>query len=281
MKLQPSETELKQAHQFLSGIEIPKIPEVILALQKETSKQEPDLSKIGKIMSTDIALSGLVLKTVNSASFGISRQIESISQAVILLGLNTLKEVILVSAMRQSIGDSNPFQASLWKSAQGCALGAKALSFSVDGITQETAYLAGLFHDVGALIIEKRDSEYSKLYLKGLSRPISILDKEFNQYGTNHTVIGYLLAKHWKLPNEVCEAIYNSHIESLSEVEDSQTRALIAILQITEITSARLLHPDIEYSDEANKCIANGYLELAVDGDTLQEMLEKVGNGVW
>ena len=86
----PSKAELTQAFNFMKGTNIPAIPEAILALQQEIAKQEPDLSKIGEILASDIALSGMALKIINSASFGLSRKIDSISQATMLLGLNKI-----------------------------------------------------------------------------------------------------------------------------------------------------------------------------------------------
>ncbi len=223
----------------------------------------------------------MALKTINSASFGLSRKIDSISQATVLLGLNTLKEVILVSALKQTLGETTPFQTTIWRGAQGCALGAKALSFTIDGISSESAYIAGLFHDVGALIIEKRHPEYPALYKNGLANPISALANETLQYGTNHAVLGFLLAKHWKLPDKVCIAIYNSHIKFCSVIEDQEVRALISMIKITENTSAKMLFPGLEFSHEASSSLADGYMELIIDGDALEAMSEKVELGVW
>lgn len=277
----PSKEELTLAFNFMKGVEIPKIPEAVLALQQETAKREPDIKKIGEILALDIALSGMALKTINSASFGLRHQIDSISQATVLLGLNTLKEVILVSSLKQTLGEVTPFQTTIWRGAQGCALGAKALSFDIDGISPEAAYIAGLFHDVGALIIEKKHPEYPEIYKKGLAYPLSALEEENKRYGTNHAVIGYLLAKHWKLPDNVCITIYNSHINTSSVLDDQEIKAMISILKITENTSARMLYPGLEFSNEANNSLAEAYMELIVDVDALEAMTEKVGQGVW
>ncbi|MFT7675081.1 MAG: HD-like signal output (HDOD) protein [Gammaproteobacteria bacterium] len=276
MKYVPSEAELKQAFNFIKGVEIPKIPDIVLALQQEITKREPDVSKIGGLLATDIALSGIVLKTINSVSFGLSRKIESIPQACVLLGLNTINEVILGAALKQSVGEGNPFQTKIWRAAQGCALGAKAMSLNVEGVSPEEAYLAGLFHDAGALLMEKKHPEYAELYRKEQAYPISLLAKETECYGTNHVVIGFLLANHWKLPEKVSVAIYNSHIKRCSMIDDPEIRALIAILKITDSSAAHLVSPGMPFSDEASRSIADAYMELLVDSDMLLEMKEKI-----
>ena len=123
MKHIPSESELTHAYNFIKGVEIPKIPGAVLALQQKISKREPDLSKIGEILAMDIALSGMALKTINSASFGLPQQIESISQATVLPGLNTLKEVILLSSLKQTGRNytvSNNYLAKRTRLCTGC-----------------------------------------------------------------------------------------------------------------------------------------------------------------
>ena len=276
MNLIPSEIELKEAFNALKGIEIPHIPVAVLALQQELLKSDPDMSKIGSILSTDPVLSGMALKTINSAKFGLPRKIESISQATVLLGLTVIKEIILVSALKRALGESSPFQSYIWHSTQAIAVGAKALSFSIEDVPVESAYLAGLFQNTGALILEKISEDYSTKYVEGLAYPVSCLSLENNLYGTNHAIISFLLAKNWQLPEKVCIAIYHSHNESSMEIEDPMIKALIAILKISEISTSHLLHTDLEFSSEASKSLANGYLELATDSYTLNEMNDEL-----
>lgn len=277
----PTQNELIQAFHILKESEIPKIPEVVLELQKETSKPEPDLAAVGKILETDIALSGLALKTINSAMFGLSREIRSIQQATILLGLRTLEEVILVSALRQTLGESTPFHNMIWRSSLGCAQGAKALAFAIDGVSQEIAYIAGLFHNAGAILLENKYPDYAQLYSDYLSCPVSLLRKEMSTYGTSHTVIGYLLAKNWKLPDKVCLAIYNSHISNSSGIPDQELRALIAVLKITENITSRMFYDSLEFGEESNLSLADAYMEIIVDDDALVTMREKIEKAVF
>ena len=105
------------------------------------------------------------------------------------------------------------------------------------------------------------------------------MEEETRRYGTNHAVIGFLLAKHWELPKHVCTAIYNSHVNLCAEFEDSEIRGLIAILKITRNTTTNLLYPGIELSDESINSLNNAYTEIAVNDDTLQEMSHKVKSG--
>lgn len=279
MKYVPSKEELQHAYEFMKGKGIPKMPEVLLELQKEITQYEPNLQKVGTIIEKDMALSGLVLRTVNSGSYGLQRKIDSIRHAAMLLGLNTLKDAVLISALKAALGEQSQFQELIWRVSQGNAMGAKALAFDMEGISVDSAYLAGLFHDVGALLMERMDPDYPRLYREGLIAPLSALKEETHRYGTNHAVIGFLLAKHWELPEPVCSAIYHSHGESCVEFEESEVRGLIAILKITSNTTTHFLYPEIEFSDEAINLLASAYMEIAVTSDSMREMSMKVSSG--
>lgn len=277
----PNEKELKRAFQAIQGITLPKIPEVVLALQQELTKVMPDLGKVGEVLGTDVALSGLVLKTVNSASYGLPRKVESISQAAILLGLNTLRDVVLAMALKQALGEESEFDVALWRIAKGNAFGATAMARSIEGVSVESAYLNGLFHDAGALILAKKDPDYQELYIHGLSSPVSALAEEERRYGTNHVVVSFLLAKHWELPDPVCSAIYHSHVEECGEIEDPETRTLVAIQKVTGSSVSHMVFPGLEFGDEGARALASAYTELIVGGDALMEMYSKVDGAVW
>lgn len=272
MKLIPSESDLTLAYNAIKGIEIPKIPDAVLALKQELIKAEPDMSNIGSILSSDPVLSGMALKTINSGRYGLSRKIESISQAAVLLGLNVIQEIILLAALKNAFGESTPFQSYIWKSSQANAMGAKALAYSIEGVSAESAFLAGLFQNVGALLLDKKHQEYSMQYLDKLAYPISCISHEENKYATNHAVISFLLAKHWHLSEKVCIAIYHSHDESCCGMNDAELKALIAILKICENSTSHLFHSGLEFTQEGSMSVANSYLELVLDSEAIKEM---------
>ena len=140
MKYVPSKDELQRAYEFMKGKGIPKMPEVILELQKEITQYEPNLQKVGTIIEKDMALSGLVLRTVNSGSYGLQRKVESIRHAAMLLGLNILKDAVLISALKGALGEQSHFQELVWRVSQSNAMGAKALALDMEGMSVDSAY---------------------------------------------------------------------------------------------------------------------------------------------
>lgn len=284
MNFLPSKGELQRAYDFLRGREIPKMPDVVLDVLREIARNEPDISEIGELLEQDMALSGRVLKTVNSASFGLQSKVLSIRHAAVLLGINTIKEIVMLSALKAALGERSEFHSLVWRASQGNALGAKVLAFDIEGISVDSAYLAGLFNDVGVLVMELTQSDYPRFYKRGLIAPETAIKEETSRFGTNHAVISFLLAKNWKLPEDVCMAIYNSHAESWVDIEDSTIRGLIAILKITSNTTTNLLYPELAFNDDAINSLSKAYLEIAVPGEsilyTMRDMSSKVRSGV-
>ncbi len=210
MQSVPGEKELKDAFSLIKGRSLPTIPNVVIELQKLLNQQEPDIQRVASTIAEDPAIAGMVLKAVNSSRYGLAREINSISQASVLLGLETLRKETLTSALRKSLGDTSDFSEMFWQSTLAIAAGASSLSASIPSISKDVAYMAGLFQNAGALVFHQIFSDYSVLYRKSFSHPLSILEIENEEYGTNHAVIGYLFAKHWKLPDLVCSGIYRA-----------------------------------------------------------------------
>ena len=155
-----------------------------------------------------IKLSGMLLKQVNSAAYGLKSKVNSISQAVVILGLKSLKNVLLASALREALGDQSEFDSDFWKQANATAVVSEALSQAVFGVSSEDAFLAGLFQDAGVLICEKKHARYNEVYRHSHSIISSILDFDRKILKTTHMAVSYLLAKQWELPDHICDAIF-------------------------------------------------------------------------
>jgi HD-like signal output (HDOD) protein len=270
----PSKEELTSAFEAVRGIELPKIPKVVLALQREVAADAPDIGKVGRILETDMALAGLTLRSVNSPAYGLPRRIESIPQAATLLGLKTLHEVVLATALKRALGGATAFDKTVWRIAKSNAYGGTALALSIEGVSADSAYLNGLFCDVGALILAAKDESYPELYKRGFVSPVSAMLEEKQRYGTSHAVIGFLLGTHWELPGPVCSAIYQSHVDDCTAIEDPETRVLVAIQQVTCARVSQTFFPGSKPEGEMLRTLSSAYMELIVDGEAMMDMAD-------
>jgi len=269
----PNKEELQKAYELVKKLKLPKIPDSVITLQKEFASERPDIDKIVQAITNDISLSGHVLKIINSALYGLPRKIESIKQAAVMLGLDTLRKEVLATALNQSVTGDTEFSKLFWKATHAVSAGMFSLSESLEAVNGDQAYLVGLFQDAGCLLLNQLTPSYHKLYQYSFYRPYSILAQEWKLLGVHHAVIGYLFAKHWELPDTVCMAIYNSHRKSLDDIHDSEVKGLVSSLRIINQFIGHQLFPESIYDPESVDSVSTAYIEVMMDGSALADSL--------
>ena len=236
----------KDVDSILKGIIIPSPPQIIADLQMEMAKSDPDLNEIGSLIANDAGLSGAVIKTANSPVYAKSKEISSISQAVMMLGTKTLVDIVNTLCLRNATVDQNTMSDNVystlirfWDSAADvakvCEMVAQKLRMSSLG----NAYMLGLFHNVGiALLISKHDNYLDVIadsYSQSDERIVDVENKAFN---SNHAVVSYYAAKSWKLDKLSCKVIAKHHNEDVfsksSNIEVTDEHNLLSVLKIAE-----------------------------------------------
>ncbi len=273
----PTDEELAVAQKLVDSINFPSIPEAVTALQQELMKEEPDFDRVAEVISSDIKLSGLLLRLVNSAAFGLKQKVNSIQQAVVVVGLASLKGVLLASALRSSFEDESEFDQQFWGRANVTAISSETIAHAVIGVSPEDAFLAGLFHDAGALICQRKHERYGEIYRYLHSIPVSVLDFERKIFKTTHMAISYVLARQWKLPEQICDAILLSHnldYSSFNESEVSDLRALVSILKVSDYVVAKRMHPAMQIKAEGEMVYRAALEELMIDEDVLLDAMQ-------
>jgi HD-like signal output (HDOD) protein len=232
----PSPEELKRAYEAIKGVEIPPIPQTIFDLRAEISKEEPDMDKIAELVSTEIVLSGIVMKTVNSPLFGLASKVTSIKHAMMVMGIKRFNDLVLASALKKAIGgeDDDPRMHQFWAESSAVGHCASRIASLVEDADREEAYMAGLFQACGSLFLAKKFPDYSDTMLpRAFISPFSVISEENKVYGTNHATVSFLMAKHWQLPVSTCLSIYHHHTQPLSKLNDDKVRAFAAILALS------------------------------------------------
>ncbi len=251
-----SHPDTDQSADILKDLKIPPAPDIILQLQQELHSDHPSLETIGDIIQKDAAISGLVLKTVNSPLFGLRAIIQSIPQAIMLLGFNYIVNIVQGLVIRQALGQSNALPPRFWESSSNMALLMVALSKRLFDAGAEEAYLLGLFHNVGHAMIAQRQDDYADFIAANDNDPEHTLTWiEDDYYNFNHASVGYYLARNWGLPEGLRNIILNHHqasefLESEGGAEHEQ--ALMAVLKMAEHIERRHagIDPDHEWERE-------------------------------
>ncbi|MEN8179088.1 MAG: HDOD domain-containing protein [Pseudomonadota bacterium] len=228
----PDKNELKKAFEVIKGAQIPSVPDIVVNLHAEFEKEEPDIERISDLVAKDQAITGQVIKTVNSPLFGLQQPVESIPQAVVLLGLNKVKNLVTAAAFQSKIQAKSPIAVQIWHDSLSVAQVAMKIAQHIHDISQDEAYLAALLHNCGAMLLAEKFPGYEDLLRIENEFPAALIDRENRRLGSNHVVIGYMFAKHWKLPERVCQAIYHHHDLRCEKIKECKLRALIAILKL-------------------------------------------------
>ncbi len=279
----PSYEEFRVAHNLVDSINFPAIPESVLALQEELMTKEPNMERLAEVISSDIKLSGLLLRLVNSAAYGLEEKISSISQAVVVVGLDNLKGVLLASALRSTLGEESEFDRDYWNQANMTAIICGKIAESVMGVDPDDAFLAGMFQDAGGLLFQRKHPRYQELYRHSHSIPASLLDYERKLFKTNHLAVSYILAKKWELPDQICDAILLSHnldYGSFKESELVDLQALVSILKVANYTVGKRVYCEIKVKDEGSSVHRQAMEELMIEEEVLTDSTHLIDQAI-
>lgn len=205
---------------------LPSLPSLYVKLMDELRAPAPSIARVGEIISSDVAMTAKILQLVNSAFFGISRSVSSPTQAVNLLGLETIKSLVLsTQVFSQFAEDQLPAHLAnqLWGHSLSAGSYAKAIAQAEkpdDSGASDHAFLAGLLHDVGKLVLAiNLFDRYSKAL--GLSQRdgLPLVKAELQTTGISHAEVGGYLLGLWGLPDPIVEAITFHHNPSQCPAE--------------------------------------------------------------
>lgn len=205
--------EIDPAHAdaLLKSIVIPPRPVVLLRVEQEQMEEEPDFDCIVRLISSDLTLSAAVLKTVNSPFFSLSNRVSSVHQALHLLGLRNLGNIVRGVLLRHVLSpEGEEKMERFWVNSLRVALVSSRLAEHVNGIVVDEAYTYGLFQDCGMALMQARFPNYRATLDKCEGLPLSkALEIEDQRHKTNHAVVGCLLGRTWFLPPHLSLAILN------------------------------------------------------------------------
>jgi len=228
-----------QIKKVLNGISIPPQPQIMVDLQMEQMDPNFSLDSIAKLISQDVGLAGSILKTVNSTFYGLSNKITSINQAVNLMGVKSVVNLVNALSIKGELSDEEIVtMGKFWDSAMEIAQAASFIAKQVGYGQADEAYTLGLFHNCGIPLLMMRFKDYPEIMLEAYANPDqSVTDIENAKLNTNHAVVGYYVAKSWNLPSYLCSAIHQHHnVEKVlnSNDADGQKKTLLAILKMAE-----------------------------------------------
>lgn len=196
---------------------LPTLPGVITKLSKMAEDPETTAEQMGKVISMDHILAVKLLKLVNSAFYGFPQKISSLSSAIILLGVNVIKSLI-ISASIFDIMEKQDVE--LWEHSLGCAVISSVLAKRLGVADPDEVSTAGLIHDIGKVAIKMELPKENELIDQLVfERQMSRREAELEVLGIEHAEVGGWLAKSWNLPKKLVEPVASHHDPRLASDE--------------------------------------------------------------
>lgn len=203
----------REAEQILSGICIPPCPAILAKLTKEMRGDDADFQKISQLISEDASLAATMLQTVNSAFYGLRTKATSVQQAIMLLGLRQVRQLVTRVLMRDAFSSgSSEVMDEYWDASSTVAQISAYIAGSFGGADRDEAYTFALFRDCGMLAMMDSYQDYKPL-LPGAALPEGgdVIAYEDKLHQMNHARVGANLAKIWLLPEDIYHPILWHH----------------------------------------------------------------------
>jgi putative nucleotidyltransferase with HDIG domain len=255
--------------QLVSQMEsLPSLPELYAQLVDLLQSPDVSLQKIGEVIAKDLGMTAKILQLVNSAFFGIPRHVSSPAQAVSLLGLDTVKALVITIGIFSQFDKDRLGRLgieSLWAHSIRTGAIAKGIA-AVEGLPKsqvDDALMGGLLHDVGKLVLAANiPGKYGEVLEQARAQGISLHDAEQTLLDATHAAVGAYLAGLWGLPESIVETIAFHHNP------DSCPAETISPLTIVHVANGLEAYPRECLAEQMNiPGLDYGYIEkLGLNG---------------
>ena len=194
---------------------VPTLPGVFEKISQSMESSHAAAEDIASIISSDQALSAKILRVVNSVFYGFPGRISSVTHALIILGFDVVKGLVLSTSVFDMMLTKGFY--GLWEHSLGCAVVAGIIARKTNEPNPEEVSIAALLHDIGKVIIKIELPEESSYIDKAAAdKEISTYEAEEEVLGFNHATVGKWVCKQWHLPNNLADPIVFHHTPNLS-----------------------------------------------------------------
>ena len=212
---------------------LPSLPTIAMQILELAQKPEVDIAEIARIICKDPALSSKILRTVNSSFYGRSQHVSTISHALVILGLQSVKTLVLgfslVTNLTQTKGKGFKHLA-YWKRSIFAATAGRTIASKIGLVQQEEAFLTALLMDIGMLVLDQvLGDQYGEINARATNHE-QLVAAERDALAMTHAEVGGILATQWKLPPLLNVPIASHH--DTASVEDPALRKLAELVEL-------------------------------------------------
>jgi putative nucleotidyltransferase with HDIG domain len=193
--------------------DLPPLPVIVMRAMEMALDPEVSVRNLQQLISQDQALSAKILRIVNSAMYSLRREVSTVSHAVAVLGIDTVRSVIMAASVERVFQKAKDLGTKLMSDhSWGTALAARAIARRVRYANPEEALICGLMHDIGKpVLMQNMKSRYSEIISEVYAGNSNFHQLELLSFGFSHAHVGALLARKWNFPPQLAEAVGYHH----------------------------------------------------------------------
>jgi putative nucleotidyltransferase with HDIG domain len=200
---------------MLTG-DLPAMPFVAYKVMEIVADPNSTIQSLQDVIENDQALAGRILKIANSALYARSRQVTTLTEAIVMLGFNTIRSLAVTSATRNLYLKSSKVlglkDKLLWEHSVGAGVAGRLIARTVNPKLTEEAFLWGLLHDIGKLVIlQKLPDEFDEIVQTVYNEGRDFEEVEMEMLGFSHATVGALLVRKWNLSESFEDAVLHHH----------------------------------------------------------------------
>jgi HD-like signal output (HDOD) protein len=271
--LKPMEKDLAKISQIVGNL--PAMPIVATKVLQLIEDEKATADELAKIVAADPVVAARVLKITNTAYYGCQRQIQTLPSAIVLIGFNTLKSLVLAASVNEMFKTSGLTGKMLWEQSFGAGLAARNIARKIRGLNPDEAFLAGLLQDIGKIIMHHYDQgKFQMVIEQYYNEGISFNDAETLYYPFTHAELGGYVLQNWNFPEMLVTAVSKHHSFDFTGPEDDYLCSMTAVANLANLFCAKLGIGERTPREDLDlaETMASKLLEL--DEDQLEESLE-------
>lgn len=220
---------------------LPTIPLIALKVMELAENVDVSVDEICKVIVSDTSISACVLRMSNSTFYGCSRKIETLPHAIMTLGLNTLKSLVVAAATKKVYHPYGLTEKMLWEHSFGAGLAARIIAKETFSVRGDEAFLCGLFHDIGKNIMNFLDNKkFNTVMELCYNDGISFAEAEKRVYSYTHSEVGALVLDKWNFPDLIINAVARHHSLEFAADEDVYSIKLVCIAALSDMFCQKL-----------------------------------------
>lgn len=198
---------------------VPSLPEAVAEIASLVNDPHCSAEQVATAIKKDVALTARILQVANSAYYSFSNRVGTVQLAVSLLGMHEIRNIVLSASLVSTFKSfkGSPFLSfrELWVHSLNCAVAAKTIASQVADLSPAEAFVGGLLHDLGMIIlIDGLPEDFKKIVQLAKKEKVPFVEAERQYWEHTHARIGGVLARKWRLPKAVAEAAEQHHFFS-------------------------------------------------------------------